>query len=278
LTVNLDATTVSGFGDEWSRFNFDGHDHRELDTLFGEYFSEFPWDALPRGAEGFDAGCGTGRWAERVAPRVGSLHCVDASPEALAVARRKLAAIPNCRFHHCDLASMPFPDCSMDFGYSLGVLHHLPGPAAGLRTCVAKLKPGAPFLVYFYYALDDRCRALRWCWRTADAVRRLICRLPRPMRYGSSQVIAAALYLPLARGSALIEAAGWDVSELPLSIYRHRSFYVMRNDALDRFGTPIEHRWSQSALRDQMHRCGLERIRFREAPPYWCAVGYRRAG
>jgi hypothetical protein len=49
----------------------------------------------------------------------------------------------------------------MDFGYSLGVLHHLPDPRAGLAACVTKLKPGAPMLVYIYYAFDNRPAAPR---------------------------------------------------------------------------------------------------------------------
>jgi ubiquinone/menaquinone biosynthesis C-methylase UbiE len=43
---------------------------------------------------------------------------------------------------------LPFADGSMDFGYSLGVLHRVPSIAEALRACTRKLKPGAPFLVY----------------------------------------------------------------------------------------------------------------------------------
>lgn len=272
---NADAATVQSFGDEWSRFTFESQDGAELDTVFSEYFSEFPWADLAPGAQGFDAGCGTGRWAERVAARVGRLHCVDASPQALAVARHKLRARTNCEFHECDLGTMPFEEGSMDFGYSLGVLHHLPDPALGLKSCVRKLKPGAPFLVYFYYALENRPWRLRAAWRMTDVLRRAIARLPNALRYGATQGIATTVYLPLARLSWLLERFDLDVKNLPLSDYRHRSFYVMRNDALDRFGTPVEHRWSRSRLQQEMERAGLGQIRFREGPPYWCAVGWR---
>jgi hypothetical protein len=60
---------------------------------FAEYFEIFPWDSLPRDAVGFDAGCGSGRWAALVAPRVGWLHYIDASAEALAVAQKSLAGL-----------------------------------------------------------------------------------------------------------------------------------------------------------------------------------------
>src|SRR3712207_3299301 len=142
---NLDAKTVEGFGEEWNRFDQSDLDERELTDQFERYFSIFPWEALKRDAEGFDLGCGSGRWAKFAAERVGKLHCIDASPAALEVARRNLQALGNVEFHRASVESIPLPGGSMDFGYSLGVLHHIPDTASGLKACVSKLKPGAPF-------------------------------------------------------------------------------------------------------------------------------------
>ena len=47
----------------------------------------------------------------------------------------------------------------MDFGYSLGVLHHIPDTCAGIKACARLLKRGGPFLVYLYYAFDNRAIA-----------------------------------------------------------------------------------------------------------------------
>src|SRR5207249_4769715 len=82
---NLDRATVDDFGREWRRFDQRGVSSAELERMFAEYFAIFQWDSLPRDAVGFDAGCGSGRWACLVAPRVGWLHCIDASADALAV-------------------------------------------------------------------------------------------------------------------------------------------------------------------------------------------------
>jgi SAM-dependent methyltransferase len=141
--ANLDRATVRDFGREWQRFDQAAVDEADSSRLFQEYFAVFPWQSLPDHAVGFDAGCGSGRSAALVAPRVGHLNCVDASVEALAVARNKLAAQTNVSFHEASLGAMPLADGSMDFGYSLAVLHHLSDPHAGLAACVKKLKPGA---------------------------------------------------------------------------------------------------------------------------------------
>ncbi|HEY0706940.1 MAG TPA: methyltransferase domain-containing protein [Polyangia bacterium] len=273
---NLDARTVSGFGAEWSRFDQTGVATDELARFFGMYFEQFPWAQLPANAVGFDVGCGSGRWARFVAPRVGQLHCIDASAEALAVARTNLASLPNVSFHHASVDALPLEDASMDFGYSLGVLHHVPDTAAAIASCVRKLKPGAPLLLYLYYAFDNRPPWYRWAWRGSDAVRRVVSQLPDRARFLTADLVAAGVYFPLARLGRLGERLGLPVSSFPLSFYRNSSFYTMRTDALDRFGTQLEQRFDQQQIRQMMESAGLERISFRDGAPYWCAVGYRR--
>jgi len=272
---NLDERTVEGFGREWTTFPQDRLDPKEQRELFELYFALVDWERLPPGAEGFDLGCGSGRWAALVAPRVGRLHCIDASSSALAVARRTLARHPNCVFHHASVDTMPLDDGSMDFGYALGVLHHVPDPAAALRSCVRKLKVGAPFVLYMYYALENRRLPYVLIWRASDLLRRVLSRCPFPARVAVSEVIAATVYWPLARVAALAERLGLDPSPLPLSFYRHRSFYMMRTDALDRFGTRLEHRFTADQVLQMMRDAGLDAIRLAGGPPYWRAIGVR---
>ena len=270
---NVDPATVRDFGREWQRFDQSGLAADEQARLAAEYFAVFPWSTLPADAVGFDAGCGSGRWAALVAPRVGHLHCVDASADALGVARKGLAALKNVSFHEAPLDAMPLSDGSMDFGYSLGVLHHLPNPATGLSACVEKLKPGAPMLVYIYYAFDNRPRWFRLLWRMSDVLRRALSRAPFWLKSGITDVIAALIYWPLARGARLFEHAGGDVEHWPLTAYRSLSFYSMRTDALDRFGTRLEHRMTRPQITAMMEAAGLREIRFSDALPFWCAVG-----
>ncbi|MGE5537506.1 MAG: class I SAM-dependent methyltransferase [Gemmatimonas sp.] len=278
LPENLDKRTVDDFGREWARFDQSGTSPDEMHAMFDGYFAVFPWGELPAGAVGFDAGCGTGRWAAMVAPRVGHLHCVDAAQEALGVARWRLASAPNVTLHHASIDAMPFADGSMDFGYSLGVLHHMPDTAGGLAACVAKLKPGAPFLVYLYYAFDNRPAWFRLLWRASDSVRRVLAPLPFGIKSRITDLLALTVYWPLARLAGVLEALGLGVDAFPLSAYRRRSFYSMRTDALDRFGTRLEQRFTRTQIAAMMAAAGLVDIRFSDRVPYWCAVGRRAVG
>ena len=47
----------------------------------------------------------------------------------------------------------------------------------------------------------------------------------------------------------------------------------MRTDALDRFGTRLEHRMTRPQIKAMMEAAGLRDIRFSEAVPFWCAEG-----
>jgi hypothetical protein len=107
-------------------------------------------------------------------------------------------------------------------------------------------------------------------------MRRLICRLPYVPKLGLSQLIAVLVYFPLARTALLLEKLGIPVHSWPLSTYRTRSFYSMRTDALDRFGTKLEHRFTRAEIQSMMEKAGLERVRFSPAVPFWCAVGFKK--
>lgn len=242
--------------------------------MFDNYFSIFPWNRLPESAVGFDLGCGSGRWAKLVAPRVGKLYLFDPSEDALNVARRNLAGTSNVEFALAGAGNIPLDDGECDFGYSLGVLHHIPDTEAGMRECVTKLKAGAPFLVYLYYNFDNRPAWFRLIWRISNAIRSVVCRLPHGFRFAISQVLALLLYWPLARAAWLLEKVGVNVASFPLSQYRNNSFYVMRNDALDRFGTSLEQRFSKVEIEAMMRRCRLSDISF-STTSFWTAVGYR---
>ena len=84
------------------------------------------------------------------------------------------------------------------------------------------------------------------------------------------------VYWPLARMSRILAKLGVDVRHVPLSYYRDHSFYTMRTDSRDRFGTPLERRFERAEILAMMQAAGLTDVRFSERAPFWCAVGIRR--
>jgi len=275
MNRNIDNKVVSEFGNEWTEFNQTELSNQELNSIFLEYFEIFPWKKLNKNSKGFDLGCGSGRWAKCVAPKVGHLHCLDPSI-AINIAKKNLESFDNCTFHQKGVDELPFDDNSMDFGYSLGVLHHIPDTLDGMKKCVAKLKKGAPFLVYLYYAFDNQPFWYRLIWKVSDFIRNIISKLPFKLKLVLTNIIALLIYLPLATISKILKKTGFNIHSFPLSNYHNKSFYTMRTDALDRFGTQLELRYTKKEIIEMMEKSGLKDIVFSSSNPFWCAVGIKK--
>ena len=273
---NLHKATIVGFGNEWEYFDQSSLEDAEREDIFNDYFKIFPWDILPENPKGFDLGCGSGRWAMLVADKVGHLDCIDPSEKALDVAKANLLLKKNVDFLLASVDLIPLPDNSQDFGYSLGVLHHIPDTFSALKSCVTKLKTGAPFLLYLYYSFDNRSPWYKLLWNISDILRRFIYILPESIKRRITDLIALTIYLTLARLSLLIEFIGINSKYMPLYYYRNKSFYTMRTDARDRFGTPLEQRFSKEQIKKMMVDSGLTQIQFSDNAPYWCVVGIKK--
>jgi SAM-dependent methyltransferase len=270
---NKDEKTIDGFGKEWKFYTQKGLGDSDSMAYFDAYFEIFPWSKINADSIGADIGCGSGRWAKFVAPRVGQLICIDPS-ESIDVAKNNLSNFFNCKFIRASIDCAEISPRSLDFAYSLGVLHHIPDTQSAIKDCVRLLKRGAPFLVYLYYAFDNRPIWFSYLWRISDFARIIICRLPFFLKIIITQLIALFIYLPLSRFSLLFEYLGLNVDSFPLSSYRRAGFYVICTDSLDRFGTRLEHRYSKSQIQTMMELAGLENIVFSNKSPYWCAVGF----
>jgi ubiquinone/menaquinone biosynthesis C-methylase UbiE len=273
----MDSKVVHDFGREWKYFNqSDPSISQDLTAEFNQYFSEFPWELVSNNSVGIDIGCGSGRWAKFVAGRVGKLYCCDPSVEALEIGKMNLAEQTNCEFILASVDNIPVERASLDFGYSLGVLHHIPETRMGLASAVSYLKSGAPFLVYLYYSFDNRPKWFRALHAFSEFGRKIISGLPFHLKLFFTQMIAVLIYFPLARFAWLCEKFGVNVQNFPLTGYRKRTFYSMPTDSLDRFGTKLEKRFSKKQIEEMMINAGLEKISFRNGSPYWCACGIKK--
>jgi len=115
----------------------------------------------------------------------------------------------------------------------------------------------------------------RLLWTLTEVPRWLIARMPFPLRRILTDVIALIIYWPLARSAGLLQRLGCDVSNMPLTTYRDLSFYTMRTDALDRFGTRLEQRFTRAEIKQMMEAAGLTDVLFSDLEPFWVAVGRR---
>jgi ubiquinone/menaquinone biosynthesis C-methylase UbiE len=100
-----------------------------------------------------DAGTGTGRILELLAPHIGRGVGIDVSPEMLAIARERLtdAGAGNCQVRRGDVYRLPFADGDAKEGFDAAifhqVLHYLDDPQAALREVIRVTKAGGRILI-----------------------------------------------------------------------------------------------------------------------------------
>lgn len=267
--TNVDPATVRSFGEEWSRFpNVSAAETEEISSVYFDIVT----DHMLRDAVVLDVGCGSGRFSRHVASRARCVEAVEPSAAALTAADT-LADQANVRVTQASVGSIPFADASFEFVMAIGVLHHLPDTPAAVKSVVAKLKPGGHLLLYLYYALETRGLAYRSLFHASNVVRRVVSSLPTRLKWIVCDVIAAGVYAPFAAMARLTRPLPGLYRRLPLRYYSDRSWTVMRNDALDRFGTPLEQRFRRDEIAHMMADAGLVDVTFSEGFPFWHAVG-----
>ncbi len=273
--MNKNNKVISSFGKEWKKFDQSKLDKLELNKIFKDYFKIFPWKLIDKSSVGFDMGCGSGRWAKVVAPRVGLLNCIEPSV-AIEVAKKNLDQNKNIKFIKLKIEEINLKTDSQDFGYCLGVLHHTENTQKNLNKCVSLLKKNAPFLVYLYYKFDNRNFIYFLIWKFSDILRSIISQLPEIFKILISDLLAIIIYYPLAKISFILDKMNFNVKNLPLSYYKNLSFYTMRTDSRDRFGTSLEKRYTKKQITNMLKEAGLYKIKFSKNAPFWCAVGFKK--
>ena len=92
-----------------------------------------------------------------------------------------------------------------------------------------------------------------------------------------SDILAVFLYMPFILLARMFDKLGLKklALRMPLTAYRYQTWNIIRNDSLDRFGTPLEQRFSKKQVEDIMRACGLVDIKFSDQIPFWHAIGRR---
>ena len=268
---NIDKKTVESFGEEWSKFN--SFSDVDLNVTGDEYFDIVP-EHVYKDKKVLDAGCGTGRWSKYISAKASEIEAVDPSAAVFSAAS-VLQGCDNARVSQASIDNLPFADNSFDFVFSLGVLHHIPDTQNAMNKCVLKVKPGGLFLVYLYYSLDNRGLLFRALFYISNIMRKVVSKLPSAIKKMVCDLLAVVIYLPFISISKLFSLLGLDnlIKYIPLSYYSNKSLNIIRNDSLDRFGTPLEQRFSKKEIEAMMRNAGLNEILFSDSEPYWHAVG-----
>ena len=138
---------AASFGFEWHRWPRLQFDSENIGKPFEGHSSRM-WE-LVTGLAGVslagqvvvDFGCGPGRFLEVVRGRGARAVGIDMS-QAVESAQANFAADPNVLIVQADINKPPLKPGSFHGGFSIGVLHHTPRPAGGLKALITVVREG----------------------------------------------------------------------------------------------------------------------------------------
>ena len=268
-------SVIEDFGNEWEKFDNKSLSNKELKKIFNSYFKIFPKNYLNNKSVGIDIGSGSGRWAEYILPKVKKLYLLEPSKKAIKISQKKLFMYKNAIFINSEVKNIYKIKNKFDFAYSLGVIHHLNYPEKAFKLIRGKLKNNAPFLIYLYHNFENNNIFYKLIWKVSDLIRSFVSKQNFFIKSIICDIIAIFIYYPLAKSSILFDLLNFNMDNFPLSYYRYKPFYIMRNDSLDRFGTKYEKRYSRTDILKLFKKTGFKKIKVSKYRPYWCAVGYK---
>lgn len=157
--------------------------------------------------------------------RIGATMCgLDMSFQSLQRARDgavELAHSEYVRLVQADAERLPFPDGYFDVAISLGVLHHTPDTAAGVREIHRMLKPGGVAVVMLYRSGNPKW----WMTRTLRKMSQWV-----DLISGESNTLAESMGLrqrkSSAEGTALLELFGVPILRAFSNRQAQRLFYM----------------------------------------------------
>lgn len=275
-TGNIDKDTVESFGEEWSAF--DTFNENEIDNAGDNYFDLVPKELLNKNTLALDVGCGTGRWSYYLSKKVGTIECIDPSKAVLS-ASKLLATKENVRISQASVDNIPFADNTFDLVFSLGVLHHVPDTRGAVKKCVEKVKQNGLILLYLYYNLENRGAAFKALFHLSNSLRWFVSKLPSKIKIAVCDVLAILIYMPFVTVSRMLisfKVSPEVVNKIPLSWYADKTFNIIRNDSLDRFGTPLEQRFSKAQISEMLESAGCYNIVFADNAPFWRVIAQKK--
>jgi ubiquinone/menaquinone biosynthesis C-methylase UbiE len=205
--------------------------------------------SIVEGMRGIDAGCGNGYDLRLMASQHPGVTFVglDVS-DGIYGARKNCEGLPNVYFVKASLLALPFKEDSFDCAYSYGVIHHTPRPDRCFRELGRILRTNAPCTVSLYEKHEEnpmKHAAVSF----VSLVRALTVRMPKRLLYAMCLILSPVVFILFTVPARLFglfkkthpvsEAIPFNFAKTPFSLV---------GDLYDRFGAPIEHRFSKDEI------------------------------
>ena len=259
--------TVTSFGEEWLEFNDIKKSHY---NEFNLYFDKLDLKKLDNTLVA-DFGCGNGRWSyilmEKCSPK--NILLFDYS-NSIFTARKNLSKYDNAIFIKGDLEKINFKKQIFDFSFCIGVLHHLPYSLKEKNISLSKIVDSSKeSLYYLYYNFDGRGKVFKSIYNFSNLIRSFLYPIKSfYIKNIISYILTILFYYPFIIVNRTLNRFSLLSYNLPLYFYTFFSFDRIRQDAYDKFFTPVEHRYSKQDILE-IYSKFYSNIVFSDQIPTW---------
>ena len=235
-------------------------------------------ESIARGRIGIEvgSGCGYDTYIMAKANPAVKLISIDIS-DGIYKTGRLTASLGNVMAVKCSALDIAVKSSSLDFAYSFGVLHHTADPKKGLLEIARVLKKGSPAFLYLYEDHSENTFK-HLLLRFVTAVRQVTVYFPKKALYALSWILSPFVFIIFTLPSKIMsnfKATKHIAEAMPFNF--GTGPFSLKGDLYDRFGAPLEYRFSRQEMYDMFARCGFSNVhvtRLRETAG-WVAWGYK---
>ena len=244
-----------------------------------ENMQEVITEPIIKGSWGLDAGSGCGHDTHVMAKINPSVKIVSMDISDGINSNLKLNQnLVNVYIVKGSVLNMPFKEGVFDFAYSYGVLHHTANPEKGLQEIARVIKSKSSAYLYLYE--DHSENFVKYVGiKIVNIIRKITVRIPSRVLYALATLFSPFVFIFFTCPAKILrrfKLTAGIAEKIPFNF--GSSLFSLRGDLYDRFGAPIEYRFSRKNVTDMLGSCNFTNINITrlKAIAGWVAWGHKR--
>ena len=270
---------ADSFGPQWKTFARSQIDTPELQESKIRFDTEIGWGKEIEGKSIIELGSGAGRFIDVVSRYDASVAIGVDVTDAVDASQETMGHRDNVLFVQGDIFNLPIKHGSVDFAYSIGVIHHTPNPQEGFNNMADLVKKDGKVGISLYdislykrpnlNSLKVSFIELMWSLNLfrCELFRQITTRIPRKMFLAYCKY-----FIPILHYINKVPVIRYIRYLFPSTCYRHLPVICSQVDTHDTYATKIVHQYRSKDIFQWFLQLGLTKIIVHNSRPGWVSI------